>query len=89
MKNFTIKGILKEYDGTEHSVEILATYSKGGFQYGNGYYLSFEGLIDGAPRIDRLYDVRYEVIEDFRSYALDTIKSIWSGKNGSWKFVEA
>ena len=71
------------------SMDLLVTFEKGGFEYGNGYYMNLSGQVNGHPAIDRLFDVRYEVIEDFRSYALDTIKSIWSGKNGSWKFVEA
>lgn len=85
---FNINGILRDTDGEEKRVEFLATYSKCGFEYGNGYYLQIDGNIDGRPCIDRLIDVRYAVIDDFREYAVDIIKSIWSGNKGSWKFIE-
>lgn len=67
-------------------------FENGGFQYGNGYYMGIKGGIqcsdDKVSKVDRLYDVRYEIIEDFKVYALNTIKSIWSGEKGSWKFIE-
>ena len=81
-------------DGEEKkSAEFVVRFEKGGFQYGNGYYMGLKGHIstdrdDRVVKINDLYDVRYEIIEDFRKFALDVIKSKWSGENGSWKFIE-
>lgn len=69
-------------------MDLVAHYCKSDSPYGNGYYLSLKGNINGRPSVDRFFDVRYEVIDDFKEYALDVIKTLWSGEKGSWKFIE-
>lgn len=84
---YDFKGKLVFADGTDKEFNVVATYYHQDDTYGNGYYLDIASQFD-SPGNSRYYDVRYEIIEDFRQFALEVIQSIWSGKKGSAKFVE-
>lgn len=73
-------------DGTvKEGFIVTAKYYKQENTYGNGYYLDIASSLD-TPGTSRYYDVRYEIIDDFREFAEEVIKNLWSGKRGSARY---
>jgi len=86
---YNIKSVLTDKSGNDkRKCRFECIYDKCGNDYGNGYYLNIRCLSEtGRLMRTDLYDVRYEKIVDFKAYAINLIRSIYSGERGSYKAI--
>ena len=87
-RTFNVTYSINNGKGTTKTFKSKVSFDRGGFDYGNGYYMGIEG--ESEPFGMSGYDIRYDSsfnINRAISYIADFYDRRYNGENGAWTLI--